>query len=312
MKNLSKYLILIAILLSGPAYAVLPNIFATQPTGTVAASLLDQNFTFLESQSVQALATTGSSNTYVATPADAWVTSYSNYSGRALTILPNFTNTSSSTINVSSIGAATIYKNIAGSATAIASGDMVSGVPAILVCDGTNFWLTNPTPSSAGGGGAMVLLSTQTISTSTANISDTTHITSSYSHYRWEISNLTSSNTNVGAYITVQQGGMFIGGSNYYTSGFSDGTHFGINSAQIQPFGSNSYVQSGNPSLIVIDFWNPSVATNLLGTFSVNGQITVDGSGSIGVLTSTATTGIKLTMSSGSISTAVAKLYGIQ
>ena len=53
---------------------VLPNIFATQPTGNVQASLLDVNFTTLESQGVQGLSTTGSSNAYIATPADAWVT----------------------------------------------------------------------------------------------------------------------------------------------------------------------------------------------------------------------------------------------
>lgn len=151
---------------SFPANAVLPNIFATQPSGNVAASLLDQNFTFVENQGVQGLTTTGSSNAYVATPADAWVTGYSSYVGRALTVKPNFTNTAAATINVSGLGAASIYKNVGGVATALASGDMVSAIPAVLVCDGTGFLLANPTISTSS-----------TNKLTTFQVTDTTDIT---------------------------------------------------------------------------------------------------------------------------------------
>lgn len=133
--------------LSAPA--VMPNIFATQPAGNVQASTLDTNFTFLENQGVQGLATTGSSNTYVLTPPDAWLTSYSQYVGRALTVVPNFGNTGAATFNVSGLGAASIYKNVNGTQTALSSGDIVSGTPAILVCDGTGFLLANPTFTSS-------------------------------------------------------------------------------------------------------------------------------------------------------------------
>lgn len=133
---------------AAPAYAVLPNIFATQPTGNVAASTLDTNFTFLEVQGVQALTTTGAGNAYIATPADAWVTGYSSYTARALTVKPNFTNSGAATINISGLGTASIYKNVAGVATALASGDITSALPAILICDGTNFLLANPTSTS--------------------------------------------------------------------------------------------------------------------------------------------------------------------
>lgn len=138
------FLILIFALCSS-AQAVLPNIFATQPTGNVPASYLDANFTFLESQGVQGITTTGSSNAYIATPADAWTPGYSSFIARALTIMPNFTNTSSATINVSSLGNASIYKNVGGVSTSLSAGDMTSGIPAVIVCDGTNFLLTNPT-----------------------------------------------------------------------------------------------------------------------------------------------------------------------
>lgn len=142
---------LISFLFCSQAFAVLPTVFATYPSGNVPASLLDANFTFLEKQGVQGLTTTGTSNAYVATPADAWVTGYAQYVARALTVIPNFTNTSSSTINVSSLGAASIYKNVSGVQTAIAAGDMVSGTPAILICDGTGFLLANPTAATASG-----------------------------------------------------------------------------------------------------------------------------------------------------------------
>lgn len=125
----------------------LPFIFATQPAGNVPASDLDTNFTFLESQGVQGLTTTGSSNAYVATPADAWLTGYNQYVARALTILPSFTNPGAATLNVSSLGAASIYKNVAGVQTALANGDIKQSIPAILICDGTGFLLANPTSS---------------------------------------------------------------------------------------------------------------------------------------------------------------------
>lgn len=145
-----KYLLLALFLaVSSSAQAVLPNIFATQPAGNVPASLLDTNFTFLESQGVQGFTTTGTPNAYIATPADAWVTGYASYVGRALTVVPNFTNTGAGTINVSGLGTAAIYKNLAGVSTALGSGDIVSGIPAILVCDGTGFLLANPATVTA-------------------------------------------------------------------------------------------------------------------------------------------------------------------
>lgn len=125
----------------------LPNIFSTLPAGNQPAALLDQNFTFLEAQGVQAVTTTGSANAYIAAPAGAWITGYSSYTARALTVKPNFTNTGASTINVSGLGNVTIYKNVGGVSTALSSGDMTANIPAILICDGTNFLLTNPTSS---------------------------------------------------------------------------------------------------------------------------------------------------------------------
>lgn len=126
---------------------VLPIIFATLTAGNQPAANLDTNFTFLEKQGVQGLATTGSSNAYILTPPDAWITGYSSYIARALTVLPNFTNTGASTVNVSSLSNASIYKNIGGIATALSAGDIKENIPAILICDGTNFLLTNPTSS---------------------------------------------------------------------------------------------------------------------------------------------------------------------
>lgn len=159
IKKFFNLLLAAALALSfvAPSFADLPNIFATMPAGNVSASLLDENFTFLETQGVQGFATTGTANSYIASPQDAWTVGYSSYIGRALTVVPNFTNTGSATVNVSGLGSASIYKNSLGVSTALASGDIVNGIPAILICDGTGFLLANPTPavavsnSTAGG-----------------------------------------------------------------------------------------------------------------------------------------------------------------
>lgn len=319
--SLKKILLALALFASScaPAYAVLPNIFATQPSGSVAASLLDNNFTFLESQGVQGLTLTGTSNAYVATPADAWTTGYSSYVSRALTAIPNFTNTGASTINVSGLGPAAIYKNIGGTQTALVSGDMVSGTPAILICDGTGFLLANPTPTSAGGGGAMVLLNTQIITSSTASISDTTHITNAYSHYMWECSNLLSSVGSVDGYITVQQGGVFLSSSVYRQQGFySNSTTLNYLSGSSSQFNATASLQalsSTQPNIIRFEFWNPSNASNLMGiveSIQNEGGSSAYARASTLVNTSAATTGIKLAPSAGSWSTALCKIYGIQ
>lgn len=126
----------------------LPFIFNTTPAGDVVAIELDANFAFLESQGLQSVVSTGSANSYVASPADAWSTGYSNYTGRALCIVPNFTNTGVSNLNVSSLGSADVYKNIGGVATELSAGDMVANIPAFIICDGANFFLTNPTQAA--------------------------------------------------------------------------------------------------------------------------------------------------------------------
>lgn len=120
----------------------LPTIFATLPSGDVAASLLDTNFSVLEGGMIQSVTSTGVANTYILTPTDAWVTGYSQYKGRPLSVIFNVNNTGATSVNVSGLGAVTLYKNVAGTGTALVSGDLVAGVPYIIVCDGTNFWVS--------------------------------------------------------------------------------------------------------------------------------------------------------------------------
>jgi hypothetical protein len=119
----------------------LPNIFATTPAGNVPASELDTNFTFLEAQGIQSVKTTGSSSAYIATPADAWVTGYSQYAGRALLLIPNFTNVGSCSLNVSGLGPVDIYKKEGITTSELLGGEIVSGIPIMVICDGTNFVL---------------------------------------------------------------------------------------------------------------------------------------------------------------------------
>lgn len=129
----------------------LPNVFATTPAGNVPASQLDTNFTFLEVQGVQSAATTGSANTYLLTPADAWVTTYANYIGRPLVIIPNVSNTSGSTLNVSGLGAITIKKNVGGGLVALTSGDLIIAIPYQVAFDGTQFVLLTPNITTSAG-----------------------------------------------------------------------------------------------------------------------------------------------------------------
>lgn len=320
-KHIGKLLIVATVLFSSiqPAFAVLPNIFATQPSGNVAASLLDQNYTFLEKQGVQGLTTSGSSNAYVATPADAWVTGYSNYVGRALTVVPNFTNSAASTINVSGLGAASIYKNVGGVATALASGDIVTSVPAVIVCDGTGFLLVNPTPPSASSS-AMVLLSTQTI-TNAASVLDTTHITSAYTHYIFECSNLTPSSGTPSGFITLQQGGSFVssGYGSQYNITNSGGNTAGAqaNGSQLNITGSAPGISAVFPNTFVFEFWVPNLpyvnymfrTTQFTSSVSA-GMAYIAGGGFESA--NAVTTGVKFAFSGGNIATATCNLYGIQ
>ncbi len=83
--------------------------------------------------------TSGSSNTYAFTSSPA-IAAYT--AGMVFTLKANFTNTSTSTLNVSGLGAITIKK---GDGTAnIVSGDIVSGMEFTVVYDGTNFQLLSP------------------------------------------------------------------------------------------------------------------------------------------------------------------------
>ncbi len=79
---------------------------------------------------------TGSANTYAVTCSPAWA-AYE--SGRALAFVPNVSNTGATTINVNGLGARTVrYKN-----QALVGGELVAGVEALLVYDGTIFELIN-------------------------------------------------------------------------------------------------------------------------------------------------------------------------
>lgn len=79
--------------------------------------------------------TTGSSNAYVAAPSPA-ITSYA--AGQEFNIEPNFTNTSSVTINVNALGTKAIVDN---NGDALVGGELISGQIYSIQYDGTNFIL---------------------------------------------------------------------------------------------------------------------------------------------------------------------------
>jgi len=181
---------------------------------------------------------------------------------------------------------------------------------------------TNPTwQAPAVGTGAMTLLSTQAIS-SVASVSELA-LAGGYTHYIWEISNLVSATNNVDAYFTVQQGGVFVGGTAYYSASVRS---TGAAISATQDNGAAKFIVTGSfaginnvgtsPSVLRIEFWQPSVASILnviFDTMMNNGTtdvpLYVSGGGYVNA--NIATTGIKLVMSAGNITSATCKLYGV-
>lgn len=152
----------------------LPFIFATLPGGNTPASDLDANFSILEGGLLQPVTATGSVNAYVLTPLDAWVTGYAGYKANGLSVIFPITNTGAVSVNVSGLGAVTLQKNSGGVATALAAGDIVANVPYVIVCDGSVFWLTNPTQATS-----TPILNQQVFTTGSGNWTTPTNISAS-------------------------------------------------------------------------------------------------------------------------------------
>jgi hypothetical protein len=82
----------------------------------------------------------GSSNAYTLTYT---VAPASYYTGQVFSFTANFGCTGSATLNVNGLGAKTIKKDVAGTMTALSSGDIASGAKVIVSYDGTDFIWTN-------------------------------------------------------------------------------------------------------------------------------------------------------------------------
>ena len=72
------------------------------------------------------------------------------YTGQIYSFIANTTNTATCTINVNSLGAKTIKSDVSGTMTALASGDMISGMRVMLAYDGTDMiWVNQKTTLSS-------------------------------------------------------------------------------------------------------------------------------------------------------------------
>lgn len=292
----------------------LPFVFASSPAGNVPAVQLDQNYNAVGAMAVTQCTATGTNTVALAQNMNQpTVSAYANY------LLFGFqavaTSTASITVNVNTLGALPLF--LADGVTQAGNGSLVSGVYYVAAY--------NLSLNSGGGGfqlignngplNAVTLLSSQVISSTTPSVSVVDNIGALYSHYIWEIRNLTSITNAVAAYITVQQGGNFIGGTSYTASSLliSSGgvsSHFDNGVARFDVSAGGDPVSSSVPGTLRFEFWQPSLTQNLScmfnGTFN---SLYVNGGGTVG--TSAATTGIKLAMSSGNIASCVANLYGI-
>lgn len=88
----------------------------------------------IQNAAFTSVTTTGSSNAYVAALSPA-VTALT--AGLTFTIIPNFTNTSTATLNLNGLGATAIRRGTG--TTVLIAGDIVSGVPYQLYYNGTYF-----------------------------------------------------------------------------------------------------------------------------------------------------------------------------
>jgi hypothetical protein len=132
--------------MAGRPAAAVPNIFATEGTGTLNnIPLLDADFAFNVSQNNDSAIgynnyalDTGVANAYVialASPASAYVT------GMTLTWIPLNTNTAASVINIGALGSVSIV-NPAGQA--LKGGEIIANSALITVFDGTSMRIVGP------------------------------------------------------------------------------------------------------------------------------------------------------------------------
>ncbi len=103
-----------------------------------AAQVQDSTATYLSTVGGTVDAITGSPTIAVAAYA----------AGQRFVFLPSGTNTGATTINVGGLGVKSIVKGVAGSA--LAAGDLILNAPALIVYNGTAFYLLNPGTSATG------------------------------------------------------------------------------------------------------------------------------------------------------------------
>ncbi len=166
------------------------------------------------------------------------------------------------------------------------------------------------------GSSGRVVLNAQAISSSTASVSVT--LPAGYTHYVWEISNLTPASSAVDAYVTVKQGGAYVAGTAYNSDGFlsSGGSVSNIRdngAAKFVVTGAYGGISTTYPSTVVFECWNPASALGLVVAFeTIQAQNTTSGytKGGGQVNVAAATTDLKMILNGVNIATCTAVLYG--
>lgn len=127
--------------------------------------------------------------------------------GQVYSFITNFGNTGTATVNINTLGAKTIKKDVAGTLTALSSGDMGSGQYVMLAYNGTDMVWVNwqgagSTSATTSAEGVSELLTTTEVLTGT----DTTRTATADSIAAlWEA----GSDITDGAAITIGEGGYF-------------------------------------------------------------------------------------------------------
>lgn len=177
----------------------------------------------------------------------------------------------------------------------------------------TRWELLNP---SLGSGGSSVVLSTTVISSPVATVDIASNITSAYSHYRLKILGLAMDSALLQA--LVKQGGSIVTSAVYNFTTMTNASIGTNEGPAATKFTVANNINSSCPGVVLIDFFQPAIAQNLV-LFSQGPGNAGNSTGTpislftmVGnVITSAATTGIRLQSSTGNINAAIIELIGV-
>lgn len=265
----------------------------------------------------------GALNAYAVNPLPAF-TSYT--AGQFIVWTPANASTGPSSINISGLGAVSLYK-IGGAA--IGTNDLLTTVNAVGVTDGTNVQLLNPqtSASAAAATGASMSLIGTAIASNSSGVNFTTVITNAFDEYEIHFNSLQPTTNGAIFQIRISNDN----GATYLTSGYSFATWatYGNNAStnvgssaggSIPLTAPNGQLITGGPHATAsgkISFANPAAADVCMfffqiGFFESTSGFAANCVGSGANTTVAPVSAVQLSMNTGNILRGNFYLYGIK